>query len=81
LQRQDQQSETTARFNQPGSRKALEAERSLQGVFVSQVPRSLVVHCWSMMSLLKRIGICLLIVFGLIAFAILRAMSNILSRR
>lgn len=33
------------------------------------------------MSLLKRIGICLLIVFGLIAFAILRAMSNILSRR
>jgi hypothetical protein len=34
-----------------------------------------------MKQILKELGICLLIVFGLIAFAFMRAFSNILSRR
>jgi hypothetical protein len=51
-----------------------------QGLLVSQSPRSLVVHCLGMKPTLKEIGIRLLIVLGLIALAVLRAVNNILNR-
>jgi hypothetical protein len=50
-------------------------------VFISQSPPSLVVHRRDMKPIRKELGIYLLIVLGLIAFAVVRALSNILSRR
>lgn len=45
-----------------------------------QSPRSQFVHCSGMNPMLKKIGICLLIVVGLIFIAVMRALSNILKR-